>query len=101
MPPFLSSIPRSPPRAPQDPRSTSPNYFGLTVDHGDGPLSSSAVKHARTNWAPPSSNVRSTAAASPSVIPADQNPDFEAFRKQSESNAFNLGKLHNFNMGST
>lgn len=61
-------------------------------------MSESPNHHAKTNWSPPSSTVRSTAALSPSVVPLDQNPDFDAFRRQSEGKAFNLGGLNNFNM---
>lgn len=35
---------------------------------------------------------------SPSVVPLDQNPDFDQFRKHSEGKAFNLGGLNNFKM---
>lgn len=35
---------------------------------------------------------------SPSVVPVDQNPEFEAFRRQSEGKIFNLGNLHTFKM---
>lgn len=69
-----------------DPRTPSPNYFGLQVhDSTADVFASSSARHIRTNWSPPTSNVRSTAAVSPRVIPHDQNPDFEAFRKQSEN----------------
>ncbi|KAF2865999.1 tyrosine-protein phosphatase non-receptor type 6 [Massariosphaeria phaeospora] len=80
----------------QEQPSSSPNYFGLAVDTNTNAdfFTSSAAQHIRGNWSPPSSNVRSTAAASPHVIPVDQNPDFEQFRRQSENNrAFALGKL--------
>lgn len=76
------------------PSTPSPNYFNLTVSNNDH-FSSSAAQHIRGNWSPPTSNVRSTAAASPRLIPVEQNPEFEQFRKQSENNrAFSLG---NFN----
>ncbi|GME23517.1 Protein-tyrosine phosphatase receptor/non-receptor type [Neofusicoccum parvum] len=76
----------------QDARSPSPNYFGLAFDSTTDFFSSSGARHARANWSPLNSNVRSTAAASPRVIPVDQNPDFEAFRRQSEeSRKFSLG----------
>lgn len=69
-----------------DPRTPSPNYFGLQVhDSTADVFASSSARHIRTNWSPPTSNVRSTAAVSPRVIPVDQNPEFEAFRKQSEN----------------
>lgn len=77
-----------------DPRTPSPNYFGLAVDATADVFASSAAQHIRGNWSPPSSNVRSTAAASPRIIPVDQNPEFEQFRRQSENNrAFSLGKF--------
>lgn len=76
----------------QDARSPSPNYFGLAFDSTADFFSSSGARHARANWSPPNSNVRSTAAASPRVIPVDQNPEFEAFRRQSEeARKFSLG----------
>ncbi|KAF2000052.1 tyrosine-protein phosphatase-like protein non-receptor [Amniculicola lignicola CBS 123094] len=76
----------------QDPRTPSPNYFGLTVNPAADCFASSAAQHIRGNWSPPSSNVRSTAAASPRVIPVDQNPEFEQFRRQTENNkGFALG----------
>ncbi|KAF2115833.1 hypothetical protein BDV96DRAFT_492197 [Lophiotrema nucula] len=75
-----------------DPKTPSPNYFGLTIDSSADVFSSSAAQHIRGNWSPPSSNVRSTAAASPRIIPVDQNPEYEQFRRQSENNrGFALG----------
>ena len=49
--------------------------------------------HAKTNWSPPSSTVRSTAALSPSVVPLDQDAQFEDFKKQSQGGGkgFSLG----------
>ncbi|KAF2190921.1 tyrosine-protein phosphatase-like protein non-receptor [Zopfia rhizophila CBS 207.26] len=84
--------PKTPSHVAQDLRTSSPNYFGLHVDSNADCFSSSATQHIRGNWSPPSSNVRSTAAASPRVIPVDQNPEFEQFRRQSENNkGFALG----------
>ncbi|KAA8615852.1 PTP2 Protein tyrosine phosphatase [Pyrenophora tritici-repentis] len=78
---------------PKEPSTPSPNYFGLAVSNTDH-FSSSAAQHIRGNWSPPTSNVRSTAAASPRIIPVEQNPEFEQFRKQSENNrAFALGSF--------
>jgi len=78
------------------PGTPSPNYFGLTIN-GDH-FSSSAAQHIRGNWSPPTSDVRSTAAASPQMIPVEQNPEFEQFRKASENaKGFALG---NFDFGS-
>lgn len=76
------------------PTTPSPNYFNLTVSNGDH-FSSSAAQHIRGNWSPPTSNVRSTAAASPRIIPVEQNPEFEQFKKQTENNrGFNLGQFN-------
>jgi rhodanese-related sulfurtransferase len=76
-------------------RTPSPNYFGFNTTQEDS-YDSESTHHTRKNWSPPSSAVRSTAAFSPTVIPADQNPSFDAFRRQSESVGFNLGSLHEF-----
>lgn len=57
----------------------------------DGP------QHSTQNWNPPSSAIHSTAAASPTVIPHDQNPEYEAFMRHSQNNSFQLG---DFNGGS-
>jgi hypothetical protein len=68
-------------------RSSSPNYFGLAVNPGSERESAVGPKE---NWSPPTSSIQSFGAASP--IPIDSNPEFEAFRRQSESNhSFNLG----------
>ena len=100
MPPLVSprlSTPHNP--IPQV-KTPSPNYFGFTSN--DGSFLTDSPQHSKSNWSPPSSTVRSTAAASPSVIPIDQNPDFDAFRRQSEGKAFNLGGLsNNFSRGAT
>lgn len=46
----------------------------------------------KNNWSPPTSSIRSLGAQSPQPLPLDANPDFEAFRRQTElSNGFNLG----------
>jgi hypothetical protein len=85
--------------AKKDPSTTSPNYFQLAVNANADHFSSSAAQHIRSNWSPPTSQVRSTAAASPRIIPVEQNPDFEQFRRQSENNrSFALG---NFNFTPT
>lgn len=76
-------------------RTPSPNYFGFNTAQDDS-YDSESNRHTRKNWSPPSSAVRSTAAFSPTVIPVDQNPEFDAFRRQSESVGFNLGSLHEF-----
>ena len=82
--------PLRPSDAQKEVRSPSPSYFGMSVDAGkDHSSSSGAGLHARGNWSPPTSNVRSAAAASPRIIPLDQNPEFEAFRRQTELNGIN------------
>jgi len=76
----------------KDPGAASPNYFQLAVNSNSDHFSSSAAQHI---WSPPTSDVRSTAAASPRIIPVEQNPEFEQFRRQTENNkGFALG---NFN----
>ncbi|TKA65053.1 hypothetical protein B0A55_12033, partial [Friedmanniomyces simplex] len=79
-------------------KSPSPNYFGFQAQES-GTFLTDSPQHAKQNWSPPSSAVRSTAAASPSIVPVDQDPQFDAFRRQSEGKAFNLGGLGgNFKM---
>lgn len=79
---------RSP--AVQEVRTPSPNYFGLKVDPASDIRDSGAGP--KDNWSPPTSSILSFGAASPKHLPLDANPDFEAFRKQTESNnGFNLG----------
>jgi tyrosine-protein phosphatase 2/3 len=63
---------------------SSPNYFNLAIDSSKSNQSSGGGTHVRANFSPPSSRVRSTAAVSPRVMPLDQNPEFEAFRRQSD-----------------
>jgi len=102
MPPFLSSSARSPHVA-QDCRTPSPNYFDLISDPTRNPTDSKPGCHAKTNWSPPSSTVRSTALPSPKVPSSDSNPRFEAFRRQSETKPFTLGhgNLSQFSMSSS
>ncbi|KAH7401116.1 hypothetical protein DE146DRAFT_677757 [Phaeosphaeria sp. MPI-PUGE-AT-0046c] len=79
----------------KEPGTPSPNYFQLAINANSDHFSSSAAQHIRGNWSPPTSNVRSAAASSPRIIPVEQNPEFEQFRKQTEnSRGFALG---NFN----
>ncbi|KAF2803739.1 tyrosine-protein phosphatase-like protein non-receptor [Mytilinidion resinicola] len=100
LPPMRPHDSRTPAHIPPTPQTPSPNYFGLTVDPAADCFSSSAAQHVRGNWSPPTSKVRSTVAASPRVIPVDQNPEFEQFRRQSEHSAqFNLGRLSDFGLG--
>lgn len=101
LPPLRLSDARSPHQSQKDGRSPSPSYFGITVDSSKGySPPSGAGAHARGNWSPPTSNVRSTAAASPRIIPLDQNPEFEAFRRQTELNgisSYPSARLSGFN----
>ena len=99
MPPFVTARISTPqnPIAPSV-KAPSPNYFGFQTAEA-GAFLNDSPQHAKSNWSPPSSTVRSTAAASPSILPVDQNPEFDAFRRQSEGKAFNLGGLgSNFKM---
>ena len=73
-------------------RAPSPNYFGLSVDATSDPRNSAGGP--KDNWSPPTSSIRSFNAQTPKPISVDANPDFEAFRRQTEasnaSNGFNL-----------
>lgn len=96
MPQYFSPRTATPqnPSAPNA-KSPSPNYFGFQSNDSNSFLTD-APQHTKSNWSPPSSTVRSTAAASPSVVPLDQNPEYDAFRKQSEGHkSFNLGGMGN------
>lgn len=94
MPPLLSPAHIRSPANTSHPRTPSPNYFAFSA--AESSFHNESAQHARQNWSPPSSTVRSTAAFSPTVVPVDQNPEFEAFRRQSEGKVFNLGSLHQF-----
>ena len=98
--PHPSSSVRSP-KLHRDPGSPSPSYFGFVVDPSNNATDTNADGHVNTNWSPPSSAVRSTAVQSPQVVAVDSNAEFEAFRRQSESNTFSLshGNLSQFSMG--
>ncbi|KAF2153250.1 hypothetical protein K461DRAFT_137880 [Myriangium duriaei CBS 260.36] len=107
MAPLLTQTHMSPhgqtPTASSKVRSPSPNYFGFQTSSSTLPVSTYNGQHARQNWSPPSSTVRSTAAFSPTYVPVDQNPDFAAFRRQSEgmSRAFNLSTFPSFSQDSS
>lgn len=73
----------SPARGPEV-RSSSPNYFGLVVESSNDPRETSVPE--RHNWSPPSSSVKSFGAAIPAQVPLEANPEFEAFRRQTDSN---------------
>ncbi|MCJ1419283.1 hypothetical protein MMC32_005637 [Xylographa parallela] len=94
LPPLLSAKIRSPLKQQLGVRSPSPNYFGFIVENSNNPADSNAGGHVKSNWSPPS-------VTSPKVVPVDSIPEFEAFRRQSESNSFSLshGNLSHFSMG--
>jgi tyrosine-protein phosphatase 2/3 len=68
-------------------KASSPSYFGFAAAEITHPPHSSAGRHARQNWDYISSNARDT----PTAVPVDANPDFEAFRRQAEHARFSLG----------
>lgn len=86
MPPLLTPNPNL--RTPQtsiDPKSPSPSYFGFVVGTDDSiPPDSNPGLHARQNWTFPSSS--QSTLPTPRHVPVESNPDFEAFRRQSEHN---------------
>ncbi len=67
--------------------ASSPSYFGFAFGDSSDPPDSNPAKHARHNWDYPCSSARDT----PSGVPLDANPEFEAFRRQSEHGRFHLG----------
>ena len=68
------------------------------MEAGTNPTDSNAGGHAKKNWKSPSSSIKARGIASPNTVPHELNPDFEDFRRQSESNAFSLdhGNLSSF-----
>ncbi|CAD6505659.1 BgTH12-01149 [Blumeria graminis f. sp. triticale] len=73
---------------PPEPRSPSPNYFGLIVEPPTE-FCESGIRFSE-KWSPQNS-IQSFVAVSPKFQPIESNPEFEAFRKQSEeTHAFNL-----------
>ena len=72
------------PGSKEAPRPPSPNYFGLTVNPASDPRDSGV--RPKANWSPPTSSIRSFNAQTPKHIPVEANPDFEAFRRQTEAN---------------
>lgn len=71
------------------------------VDPGSNPPNSNAGGYAKKNWNPPSSDLHPHAAISQRGLPLEA-ANLEAFRRQSETNKFNLshGNLVEFSMGS-
>ncbi|KAL2432248.1 hypothetical protein ABEF95_003926 [Exophiala dermatitidis] len=85
MPPLLSPTTRSPQQL-KDPKSPSPSYFGFVVGGDDSiPPDSNPGAHTRQNWTFPHSATQNHV-PTPRHVPVEANPDFEAFRRQSESN---------------
>ena len=86
------------PHAKRAPRSPSPNYFEFVTDSSSNPPNSTAGIHVKKNWSPPSADDPPIAVAPPQNHPSDPQPRFDSFRRQSETNTFNLshGSLSHF-----
>ena len=80
------------PNAKRQPRSPSPNYFELVTDPSGNPPNSNAGTHVRKNWSPPLAGDRSFTAATSRNYPLESQPRFESFRRQSETETFDLGQ---------
>ncbi|KAK4938854.1 phosphotyrosine-specific ptp2-like protein [Elasticomyces elasticus] len=80
----------------KDPKSPSPSYFGFVVGGDDSiPPDSNPGAHARQNWAFGNSSTQG-GVATPRHVPVEANPEFEAFRRQSEhNNVFSLNTAFN------
>ena len=88
--PRLSAGLRSPSKQ-HDMRTSSPGYFGFAVEPGGHAVDPKDSGHTKTNWTPPdSTKARSAGLKSPKFVPLDYNAEFEAFRRQSETNPFTL-----------
>lgn len=78
-------------------QAASPNYFGMVVDPSPQSQDSAAAAP-RENRSPPPSSVRPFGAAMPQHVTLDANPEFEAFRRQADTNrsptSFSLGSSH-------
>ncbi|OAL33441.1 hypothetical protein AYO20_07297 [Fonsecaea nubica] len=86
MPPLLSPNTARSAQPPKDVKSPSPSYFGFVVGSDDTiPPDSNPGAHARQNWTYPNSAAPNNA-PTPRHIPVESNPEFEAFRRQSEHN---------------
>ncbi|KEF59206.1 uncharacterized protein A1O9_04050 [Exophiala aquamarina CBS 119918] len=70
----------------KDPKSPSPSYFGFVVGTEDSiPPDSNPGNHARQNWSFPN-NASHTPLTNSRYVAVESNPEFEAFRRQSEHN---------------
>jgi len=89
MPPLLSSPKTRSPQPVKDAKS--PSYFGFVVGGDDSiPPDSNPGAHARQNWTFPGTAIQSSV-PTPRHVPLEANPEFEAFRRQSEQrHRFNL-----------
>ncbi|KAL9616534.1 MAG: hypothetical protein Q9160_008601 [Pyrenula sp. 1 TL-2023] len=90
MPPLLTPKggAKTSPKASHNPRTPSPNYFGYIVDSSNPPDSNPGA-HTKKNWDfPQSQGVDAT--PTPKTVPVEGDPEFTAFRRQSEHNSFKL-----------
>ena len=79
------------PHAARPQPASSPNYFEYVTDPASNPPNSNAGIHAKKNWSPPPSAGARPGVATPSQhYPLESHPRFENFRRQSETNTFNL-----------
>ncbi|OCT51752.1 phosphotyrosine-specific Ptp2-like protein [Cladophialophora carrionii] len=85
VPPLLSPTSVRSPSNAKDVKSPSPSYFGFVVGDDSIPADSNPGKHVRQNWNFTGSNAQKDV-ATPRHVPVESNPDFEAFRRQSEHN---------------
>ena len=82
----------------QDPRTGSPGYFELTADPSNDPADSVAGGHAKRNWSSAVLGLRQSPTTSSTMHSADSRSRFEAFRRQSQTQNFELshGSLSHF-----
>ena len=78
----------------------SPGYFGFLTDQNSAPAENSAAQ-TRKKWGHSTAGLRPSQIASPKGTPVESMSNLEAFRRQSESNPFNLshGNLSNLSAG--
>ncbi|KAF2863777.1 hypothetical protein K470DRAFT_261777 [Piedraia hortae CBS 480.64] len=69
------------------PKTNSPNYFSSQTD--SNAFADQSPHHAKTPWVLPSSISRST----PGLVPLNENPEYDAFQRQSETKTFALSGL--------
>lgn len=85
--PLTTVHPPPTPSVKQHNGTTSPaaGYFGLVVDPSESTLS---INHAKHNWSPSASSIKSTAAKSPRPVTMEGLP--EGFQKQAQALTFTL-----------